>query len=562
MDNKNYLQKKLLSENKVLIPVDEINITKDENKTIGYDFTVKDFYTFKTSDGLFVQDCMAVYIPITKEAIEDVEIKLLVDNNLISPSDGKLVAKPSKDMILGIYQLTKEETDEENFTVYKNEKISKGRFLFNICLPENYPLINKQIDRKLLLMILDDIVLNYPISESKIVLDNIKNLGFKYVTIFGISLSLDDFYNKDLIELQNQLDSDNFENNLNILGSDDVKKCINIMPIGDIVNSGARGNYDQLKQMMFSRGYVTDANNKINKNLIKNNYLNGLNQREFFESCYGVRKGLLDIALSTGNAGHLTRQLVYTSVNTKVSNIEDCNTNDYLEIFTDKDIIKRLLWRYCLDDNNKLIKITTTNYKQFINKKIKVRSPILCECKNGICHKCMGDIHKILHSDKIGIISAQSLSEPIQQLVLKTFHISGAISNKTNKNSDTNEDVINGLKLLQKVFHNPETLGLKTYNDFLFKLYNIFDRYKKMFFIHYEIIISSMMFNKDTDILWRISDNRNENNYNFVSILKVPSRISWLLGCSFANFRRELINTVINNGKYNNENVLTDLFNY
>lgn len=92
-----------------LIPISEINIEKDPSKTVGYDFTVKDNYTFATNDGVMLMDCMSIYFPITDESIKDANEKISIWSNLVSPSDNNVVAQPSQDVVLGIYSGTKKQ---------------------------------------------------------------------------------------------------------------------------------------------------------------------------------------------------------------------------------------------------------------------------------------------------------------------------------------------------------------------------------------------------------------------------------------------------------------------
>jgi hypothetical protein len=99
-------KQQLINKGLTLIPVSEIDIKLDPDERIGYDFTVEDYYTFATDDGVFVQDCMALYFPITEKSIKDAKTKIGIWNNLISQTDITLVPQPSQDIILGIFSVT------------------------------------------------------------------------------------------------------------------------------------------------------------------------------------------------------------------------------------------------------------------------------------------------------------------------------------------------------------------------------------------------------------------------------------------------------------------------
>ena len=438
---------------------------------------------------------------------------------------------------------------------FKGHKLKVGRYLFNKCLPEDYPIIDKCIDGKLLSKILNDVAMRYPPKIVINTLDNIKNLGFTQSTIRGYTLGIDDLYSKELMDIADNLTGD-MKEDMKILNSKKVMDILKTFSFRDYIESGARGSWDQIKQLVLSRGYVSDSKGKIRPNLIRGNLLKGLNQEEFFNSCWGARKGLLDTALSTGVSGYLTRQLIYSCVFVELDNqLDDCGSTDYMRIFIeDHDMAKSVLWRYFKVDN-RLIKITTSNYKNIIGKTINLRTPIYCKSKK-ICKKCYGDLHKILHSDQIGIIATQAIGEITTQLVLRTFHLSGVAKSKAE--SEDQDDIISGLGVANKLFHKPESVvDINNPSDLVNATYKVFNEYKKIHMIHYEIIISAMMWVGNTQ--WRLTENRDDNKYEWVSILQIPSRASWLLGVAFSNLKAKLLDGLIN-GKSDNCNALSRLF--
>lgn len=438
---------------------------------------------------------------------------------------------------------------------FKGKQLKVGRYLFNKCLPEDYPVIDECVDEKLLTKILNDIAMRYPPAVVMRTLDSIKNLGFTQSTIHGYTLAIDDLYSERLNEIADQL-TGNMNKDMKLMSSKEVMDILKDFSFADYIESGARGSWDQIKQLVLSRGYVSDSNGRIRPNLIRNSLLKGLTQEEFFNSCWGARKGLLDTALSTGDSGYLTRQLIYSCVFIELDDeLEDCSSTDYMKIFIeDETMAKTLLWRY-FRVKDRLVKITTTNYKTIIGKTIYLRSPIYCKSPK-VCKRCYGDLYKILHGTPIGIIASQCIGEITTQLVLRTFHLSGVAQVK--EEGDSQEDIISGLNIANKLFHNPQsTIKIENPIDLVRATYKVFNEYKRIHMIHYEIIISAMMWVGETP--WRLLENRNETNYEWVSILQIPSRASWLLGVAFSNLKVKLIHGLINR-KSDNCNALSKLF--
>lgn len=536
----------LLKQDLTLIPVSEIEITYDSNEKIGYDLTVEDYFTFATQDGVFVQDCMAVYVPISKKAKQEIIDKIFISKNLINPSNGSLVTIPSQDIILGIYALTSNKLpDYTDKIIYKNQNISKGEVEFNKCLPENYPVVIGKVDRSRLLNILNDIKDLYSIEETIKVLDNVKRSGFKFATIFGTTMSLNHCKIENLEKFRDDIYSSGDIKDQLIKFSD--AKIINYLKekfkYSYMIESGARGSWDQIKQMVLSRGFLSNFNGEILKTPIKHSLLDGLSEKEFFNSTYGCRKGLLDVAINTGISGYLSRKLIFTCANLQLSkNLDDCGTTDYLQIFVDtKRKAKMLIGRYYLN-NNVLQKIESKDILNLINKTIQVRSPIFCKNEQ-ICYKCYGDMCKNLHSNYIGIIAAQILGEVLTQLVLRTFHFSG--SAKINKEDIDlkQKDVVSDLSLIAKLLHKFQGKTAEIIVSELFKIYN-----KDIYHVHFECVIAQLMWNNSTK--WRLQKNRNELIPEYLSVQSAPNRESWLLALAFSNPKKNILKGILNEGKY------------
>lgn len=502
----------------------------------------------------FDGDAMALYFPVTETAFADVKSKIGIWNNLISPTDIELVPQPNQDIILGIYTATKDDSADTEFIEFKDKKISKGVYEFNKCLPDNYPLIDIPIDKKKLRAILNHIGLNYPKSVVIRVIDNIKELGFKYSTKRGYTLALKNLYSERLKKIAETELTGTVQEDMKFIGSNyDIKELMETSDYADFIKSGARGDWAQASQLVFSRGYVADANNKIRGELIRSSLVSGLNPKEFFNSCWGSRKGLLDTAVSTGDTGYLTRQLIYSTCSTELGEIEDCGTKDGLVLLVkDSKMAKSILWRNYIDQDGNIKRVTNENYHDLIGKTIQLRSPIFCRNRK-ICKTCYGNLYKILHSDQIGIVATQAIGERITQLVLRTFHLSGVAQGG---DSEQNEDIISGMSLAKKLFHSPDC---ESPEELVYKLYNVFSEYGSLHLIHYEIITSSMMWVENKR--WRLIENRKEEAPEFVSILEAPTRNSWLLAVAFSNIKRKLIYGLVSDGKDESSSI-TQLFRF
>lgn len=441
---------------------------------------------------------------------------------------------------------------------YKGKTISYGRKLFNECLPEDYPLIDEVVDKKRLIEILNDIVLNYPPNISIETLDKVKELGFTVSTEVGNTLSFDELYDEKLMKFSDSLkDEDGVQNNMKKINNDkNINSIIQSKPCYNFIKSGARGSVEQLRQLILSRGYIADMNNKIIPKIVKSSLIKGLTPDEFFMSSYGSRKGLMDTAVSTSASGYLTRQLIYSTVNTELdTELDDCGTQDCLELLIyvkDKDgkldenatdkLAKSLIWRYISVNGDKPYLITKNNYKALIGRKIKLRSPIFCKGKH-ICKTCYGNLHKILHSNQIGIIATQAIGERSTQMVLRSFHTSGGVSN-TNED-ESNKDIISGISVLNKLLHRPfEVLKTNDVREFVIKFHSLFSDYGSINMVHFETIISSIMFTDDGR-KWRTLKNRNNFPYKFESILKTPTLNSWLLGVCFSRLKSKLLDGMV-----------------
>jgi len=317
-----------------------------------------------------------------------------------------------------------------------------------------------------------------------------------------------------------------------------------------MIESGARGSWGQVKQLILSRGFISNFDGEILPHPIKNSLVDGLTQKEFFYSTYGCRKGLLDVALNTGTSGYLSRKLIFTCANLQIDkDLDDCGTTDLLEVDVKNNRKARMLInRWALNEEDKtLYKITEDNYKNIIGKIIFIRSPILCKSPK-ICKKCYGDLYKILNSRFIGIIAAQTLGERGTQLVLRTFHTSGSavIKGEEIGDDDTSmkqKDIIGDLASVSKLLHKFEN---KTYTMIVDELFDAYG--KDIHNVHFESVVAQLMWRDNKK--WRLIENREKVSPKYYSIQTVPNQESWILAMAFSNPKRAILQGILYEGRY------------
>lgn len=301
----------------------------------------------------------------------------------------------------------------------------------------------------------------------------IKNLGFYYSTASGFSISIEDLktpkQKEDLVEFIAQdfekvsknwslgkvSDVERFQSVMDnwTIGAESLKnKIITYFEENDPLNilyimafSGARGNISQVRQVIGIRGLMVDQSGNIIDLPIKTNFREGLSSIDYIVSSYGARKGVVDTALKTADAGYLTRRLVYVAQDIVIKKM-DCGTKNGLSFFLTKDAdINQLIGRTLLKtindkseekdyqrDNLILSESILTEFSKQAQEApfhLYFRSPLTCENGTGICQKCYGwDLaeRKIVElGTAVGIIAAQSIGEPGTQLTMRTFHTGG-----------------------------------------------------------------------------------------------------------------------------------------
>ncbi len=488
----------------------------------------------------FDGDQMAVHVPLSAEAQAEARFLMLAANNLLKPSDGKPVAVPTQDMVLGSYYLTMLREDEkgagkvfrdcdEALMAYQagavglhapikvrvtrevgDRSLSKiidatvGRIIFNDPIPQDLGYVNRDdpermfdlevsflVRKKELGKIIDKCIRTYGTAKTAEVLDRIKAQGFKYSTRGAITVAVYDAVippekaeyiaeaEKKVETIKRQYDrgfiSDDVRYERVVTTWNDCSAKIkdaltdtftSSNPIFMMADSGARGSMDQIKQLAGMRGLIANTSGRAIEIPIKANYREGLNILEYFNSSRGARKGLADTALRTADSGYLTRRLVDVSQEVIIRE-HDCGTHEGLVVcdIVDsgrviEDFTERLIGRYVADDvvdpatgevivsrdqmmtEADAIKIRDAGFTE-----IKIRTPLNCESKIGVCAKCYGSNlangQPVGIGEAVGIIAAQSIGEPGTQLTMRTFHTGGIASTS---------DITQGLPRVEELF--------------------------------------------------------------------------------------------------------------
>ena len=499
----------------------------------------------------FDGDQMAVYIPVSEEAKKEIYEKFISTKNFSNPANSSLTTTPSQDIILGIYTLTANKFPNlMNKVQYKGKEITEGQKIFNECLPESFPIIANPVSKKDLIRILNVIKNNYSNDITAKTLDDIKKIGFKYSTLFGATMSLDGCsIGDDMKEFRDDIYKDGgTRDQLNKVSGKDTEDYLRKhFTYGYLIDSGARGTWEQARQIVLTRGFVSNFNGEILPYPIKHSLLEGLTEEEFFNSTYGARKGLLDVALNTGDSGYLSRKLIFTCVNLQLDKtLTDCGTKDTLEIYVnDEKKARMLLYRNFINKDGRLDKVSESNLKDLVGKTIKVRSPIFCK-SDQICTTCYGDLYKFLDSRFIGVIAAHSLGECNTQLILRVFHTSGIAVIKNEIDVDMQQrDIIDDLSSVSRLLHQIKD---KNYTQLVQDLYDVYNQNREIHHVHFECVVSQLMWKGFQK--WRLIKGREKIAPDYHSVQTVPSYESWLLGLAFSNPRKHILKGIRNPGRY------------
>ena len=337
----------------------------------------------------FDGDQMAVHVPLSAEAQAEARLLMLSAHNILNPKDGRPVAIPTQDMVLGSYYLTMEKPGalgegkcfadpNDAILAYDNNAVSLharikvrrdgerlettvGRIIFNEAIPKQMGYINKVADKKELSRVVDECYNEMGFAATGTLLDGIKKLGFRYATKAGVTIGISDItipeakaevlrktdleVEKVETQFRRGLITEN-ERYLKIIGlwndaTESVTKALmetldRFNPVYMMATSGARGNIQQIRQLAGMRGLMADPSGRIIDLPIKANFREGLTVLEYFISTHGARKGLADTALRTADSGYLTRRLVDVAQDVIVREI-DCGTDEGITVAEIKD---------------------------------------------------------------------------------------------------------------------------------------------------------------------------------------------------------------------------------
>ena len=317
---------------------------------------------------------MAVHLPLTDEAQREARELMITSKNMLNPSNGEPIVMPEKDMILGCYYLTRMGVGEpllafnggdDACNAYDNKAITLhtpiriringeiisttyGRYLFNEIIPNELGYINETVAKGVLKKILARSFLIFGSEETAFFSNEIKNIGFKYATISGLTISKDDMIIPDtkhtfikdgeekIKEIQKRFwngfltEKERYEQSVKVWSKvkGEIEKVMKPFfkaenPIYNMIDSGARGNWGNLTQLCGMKGLVASPSGKTIELPIKSNLKEGFSTLEYFIATHGGRKGKADTALKTAQSGYLTRRLVDAAQNILVRSA-DC----------------------------------------------------------------------------------------------------------------------------------------------------------------------------------------------------------------------------------------------
>ncbi len=465
----------------------------------------------------FDGDQMAVHVPLTQKAQWEARNIMLSTNNILKPATGEPVVSPSQDIVLGAYYLTQIQPPKDGKSVpafidrneakmaYHHGKItlqdtihvemngvvmqtSVGRIIFNQILPEGFEFLNLVMDRGTIRTVISKVLHNYGREETVKLLDRIKELSFEYLTQSGLSWGMDDLLvpdeKKGIVEKADaEVDAMMSQYEMGLLTDEErhvrvteiwskTKNEITAIaqeqldrsgPVFPMIESGARGSWAQLSQIVGMRGLVTNPAGDIIELPVKGNLKEGLDVLEYFISTHGTRKGLSDTALRTASAGYLTRRLVDVAQDVIIST-NDCgdtegitwnaSENDSVGVSLAARTFGRTLLEDVKDAKGKVVvkkgiivaqaEVDAMDKAEITD--VRIRSLLTCKATRGVCQKCYGfdlGYNELVELGvAVGIIAAQSIGEPGTQLTMRTFHTGGVVGT----------DITQGLPRVEELF--------------------------------------------------------------------------------------------------------------
>ncbi|KAK8493463.1 hypothetical protein V6N12_044555 [Hibiscus sabdariffa] len=446
----------------------------------------------------FDGDQMAVHVPLSLEAQAEARLLMFSHMNLLSPAIGDPISVPTQDMLIGLYVLTS--GNRRGICANRQKRINLDsplwlRWRLDQCViasreapievhyesleRANLVFHNKVIDGTAIKRLISRLIDHFGMAYTSHILDQVKTLGFQQATATSISLGIDDLLT---IPSKGWLVQDAEQQSLilekhhhfgNVHAVEKLRQSIEIWyatseylrqemnpnfrmtdpfnPVHIMSFSGARGNASQVHQLVGMRGLMSDPQGQMIDLPIQSNLREGLSLTEYIISCYGARKGVVDTAVRTSDAGYLTRRLVEV-VQHIVVRRTDCGTTRGISVSPQKRtlperiFIQTLIGRVLADDiymGTRCIAIRNQDiglglvdrFRAFRTQPISIRTPFTCRSTSWICRLCYG--RSATHGDlvelgeAVGIIAGQSIGEPGTQLTLRTFHTGGVFTGGT-----------------------------------------------------------------------------------------------------------------------------------
>ena len=512
----------------------------------------------------FDGDQMAVHVPLSSEAQAEARILMLSTNNIKSPAHGRPLAVPTQDMVIGIFYLTAARDElqgegrafmnfkealnaydaragiqlqskiwvrlsrdsiietsigkyEEKFAGERVET-TVGRIIFNSVLPDDYPFVNCEMSKRTLSRLIEDCSNRYSVTQMAEILDGLKEIGFHYATIAGVTVSVWDATvppskpeilaeaDARVAAIENEyqmgfLDAavrhreirDIWTETNDRVGDAMAENFDRFNPIYMMAYSGARGDIKQVRQLAGMRGLMSNPKGETIERPIKANFREGLSVLEYFISTHGARKGLADTALRTADSGYLTRRLVDVAQDVIVRE-HDCLTDDGMVYSLadnkgepDQNLIGRCLMEPAIHTETGEILMDSGDYISSLDDvsrmleagltSIQTRTIMTCHAHRGVCQKCYGwDLatsRPVNIGTAVGIIAAQSIGEPGTQLTMRTFHTGGVAG----------EDITHGLPRVTELFEARRPKGQAILAELTGKLHIGDDKNNKVFTI-------------------------------------------------------------------------------
>jgi DNA-directed RNA polymerase subunit beta' len=506
----------------------------------------------------FDGDQMAIHVPLSIDAQTEARYLMIASNNILKLSDGEPISVPYQDMLYGIYYLTVELPGEkgegkyfsdvdEAIMAYQTGNVSLhskvwvrvqkeidgkmystrlnttvGRMILNQVIPEGIGLIKREtpedmlkneiefaVNKKMMKKIIKACYVNLGSTKTAVMLDNIKELGYKYSTLASLTANLFDIrVAKDRLQIISEADEAStvvdkqFKRGLITKDEKSVKlldlwsnarmkittETMNAYeannPLKLMVDSGARGSKDNMCDLSGIRGLMMSTSGKVIEVPIRSSFRDGLSVIEYFIATRGGRKGMVDKALKTADAGYLTRRLVDVAQEVVIDD-EDCFATlgekvrgmDITAIYDEDSMVEslasRIVGRYTVDavvdpKTGEVIvpadEMISPEQAQAIEDagitKVTIRTVFTCKSKYGVCAKCYGrDMScrsRIKVGEAVGVIAAQSIGELGTQLTMNVFHGGGTA---------TQDDITAGLPRVEEIFEAKKPKGVAVISE-------------------------------------------------------------------------------------------------